>query len=50
MVNFVKNEVTPEEILKQSQMCGLAIEANRRGETVRGIVREYPLKFQRMII
>ena len=39
MVIFVKNEVAAEKILKQSQMCGLAIEAKRRGETVRGIIK-----------
>ena len=43
MVIFVKNEVAAEKILKQSQMCGLAIEAKRRGETVRGIIKGIPL-------
>jgi len=30
IVIFVKNEVAAEKILKQSQMCGLAIEAKRK--------------------
>ena len=43
MVIFVKNEVAAEKILKQSQMCGLAIESKRKRETVRGIIKGIPL-------
>lgn len=41
---FVKNDIAAEKILKQSQMCGLAIEAKRKVETVRGIIKGVPLE------